>query len=208
MVALLGSLPLLFAACTSDDPAQGGASSAVQQEWTIIPLTRVWISAPDARLAIQRWQDGAHEQRVALPNVTAMPGDNFIYLRSITRRSPGRMRINTLIEQSGGLPVPFRPADLTVMRTREDGVGAVIWAEWTSGAGTLCVLAIRRMTQRDRILPPGTSALDAVMRNCVTGSTEEALAPLIGNSALLPASARGGQHGMQPPLSPLAAPLP
>lgn len=146
------------------------------------------------------------EQKIALPNHTTLPRDNFIYLRTIPRASPGVMQLSGITAQAGGLPEPFSPDDLNVMRTVEDSAGSLTWAEWTDGAGTTCVLALRRMTVNERMLPQGVGALDMLMRNCVRGSAQEALEPANPEYVLVPASARLTRGTPQRSLSPLAAP--
>ena len=65
-----------------------------------------------------------------------------------------------------------------------------------------CVLVMRRLGIGARPLPRGTSALDLVMRNCVVGSVEQALAPM-GERAL---GVSGSAQGTVRSLSPYAAP--
>lgn len=146
------------------------------------------------------------EQQIALSNQTTLPRDNFIYLRTVPRASPGVMQLSSIVAQAGGLPEPFSEDDLNAMRTVEDSAGALTWAEWTDGAGTTCVLALRRMTVRERVLPAG--ALDMMMRNCVRGSAHDALEPATPGYVVVPASAQLTRGTPQRSLSPLAAPTP
>jgi len=177
-------------------------------EWQRLPTDRAWISSPDALMLMERSHGRVAEQRIALPNDTALPGDNFIYLRTIHTDPPGGMRLERVLEQAGGLPGPFNEEDLGVMRTTEDAAGTLNWAEWTSGAGTACVLALRRLTIRVRVLRQGTSALDIVMRNCVRGTAQQALEPAGADLVVLPGTVRTVRPALQQPLSALAAPVP
>ena len=69
------------------------------------------------------------------------------------------------------------------------------------------MLAFRRIGGAERILPRGTNILEAMLRNCVMGSIEQALLPItdrqIGVAAAAGVSTGDGGNRM---LSPLAAP--
>lgn len=207
-VALVGGVFLLAACGGPFAGLKGLENNASRNEWMAVPLHNAWIYAPNARLLVMRNHGHAAEQKIGLSNQTSLLQDNFIYLRTIPRQSPGVMQLRTILEQSGGLPSPFTESDLQVMRAAEDSAGALIWAEWTNGAGTTCVLAMRRLTVTQRVLPQGTGALDVLMRNCVRGTTQQALAPVGPEHVVTPASARLTQGTPQRSLSPLAAPAP
>ncbi len=185
---------------------QLGADSA--SEWRVIPAPQVWLHVPQSIMPMARGSGSQREQRMALANTTSLPGDNFVYLRTVAGSSPGVMRIDRIIDDAGGLPAPFKRDDLNTMTSIEDDAGTLIWAEWTNGAGITCVFALRRLTAHHRLLPRGASALDAAMRNCVRGSAKDALTPLNAANAVLGASARPQAGAAHHPLSPLAAPLP
>jgi hypothetical protein len=202
-------ITLVLAGCadmqSALDEGRGAENTA---EWRVIPAQRAWIHVPHSLMPMEREHGREREQRLALRNETNLPGDNQIYLRTVAGTPPGVMRMDRIIEQAGGVPAPFTTSDLATMRSVEDDAGALIWAEWTSGAGTSCVFALRRLTPRHRVIPHGAGAMDVVMRNCVRGNARQALAPLDAATATLGASARPGPGGGLRPLSPLAAPLP
>lgn len=183
-------------------------SAVSRAEWIIVPKTQAWIHVPDAQLVMERRVGPIAEQRVTLPNRTTLNGDNFVYLRALKSNSPGVIQLDNALEQVGGLPTPFSTDDLSVMRSRTDSVGALSWTEWSSGAGTACVFALRRMTVSSRILPMQAGALDMVMRNCVVGEAAVALVPAGADAVGFPASAHPSNGTPQRTLAPLAAPEP
>jgi hypothetical protein len=177
-------------------------------EWGVIPATSAWIALPEAGLVMERRAGAVSEQRIALSNTTVLQGDNFVFLRLVPSRSPGVIQLERALEQASGLPHPFSRNDLSVMRGRVDEAGALSWTEWTDGAGTTCVLALRRLTVATRLLPRQAGAVDMVMRNCVRGGAEKALAPAAPDIVAYPARARVPGQRTQRNLTPLAAPLP
>lgn len=206
---LVGAIIAFLSACTAPPMGPTELQSAISRaEWIIVPKAQAWIFVPDAQLVMERRVGPVAEQRVTLINRTTLNGDNFVYLRAIDANSPGVIRLEQALEQAGGLPSPFSTADLDVMRSRSDGVGALSWTEWSSGAGTTCVFALRRMTVAARILPNRAGALDMVMRNCVVGEADAALRPAGEDAVGFPASARPAAGGSHRTLSPLAAPAP
>lgn len=206
--ALAGSLVVL-GACSDGVfggvGLPGGASGPA--DWVTHGTGRAWVNPPDVILVMERQWRNRVEQKLALPNRTSLPGDNFIFLQTVSTPNPLGMRLETALDSIDGLPSPFSEDDLGVMRSREDAAGALAWAEWTSGAGTTCVLAMRRLTVGERALPERVTALDMVMRNCVRGSADEALAPADASHVAFPSPAGAGQGGPQRILSPLAAPM-
>ena len=73
--------------------------------------------------------------------------------------------------------------------------------------GTYCVLALRRLTEMQRIVPFQSNAIDMLMRNCTRGTEEEALKPATPAQVSYPTIGRNVPTSPQT-LSPLAAPLP
>lgn len=207
LLAGCGGLPLSVPVTLPLGPSD--LQSAVSRtEWVIVPQSRAWIRLPGSGLVMERRFGPVAEQRVTLPNRTTLHGDNFIYLRAIRSDAPGVIRLEQALEQAGGLPQPFSRDDLSVMRSRTDELGALSWTEWSSGAGTTCVFALRRMTVSARILPRDAGALDMVMRNCVPGEVDAALAPAGADAVGFSAGARPAGHTPQRTLSTLAAPAP
>lgn len=172
-------------------------------EFALVPATRAMVSAPDALLIFERALGNAVEQRIILPNATAVTGDNVIHIRAQTTASADLSRFNLaeIETRFGGLPAPFQTLRESGLNAGTDSLGNYVYARESVGAGTTCVLVMRRMGLGARPLPRGTQALDVMMRNCVNGSVEQALAPL-GPRAL----AVGGTTGATNSLSPFAAP--
>lgn len=172
-------------------------------EYSLVPPTRAMVSAPQALLIFERDLGGAIEQRIVLPNETAVAGDNVIHIRAQTSSSIGldRFNFNEIETRFGGLPAPFERMTEGSLSSGSDTLGAFVFARQSIGTGTNCVLVIRRMNLSARPLPRGTQALDVMMRNCVNGSVEQALAPMSAR-----ALAVSGTTGATNTLSPYAAP--
>lgn len=172
-------------------------------EFTLVPPTRAMVSAPQALLIFERELGGAVEQRIILPNESAVTGDNVIHIRAQTSGSTdlGRFNFTEIEARFGGLPAPFERLTEGGLSTANDTLGTFVYARQTVGAATNCVLVMRRMDLGSRPLPRGTRALDVMMRNCVNGSVEQALAPMGARSLAVT-----GSTGAINALSPYAAP--
>uniref|UniRef100_A0A2A3JYX5 Uncharacterized protein n=1 Tax=Alloyangia mangrovi TaxID=1779329 RepID=A0A2A3JYX5_9RHOB len=200
LLVACGSFPLTY----TEFQAQLDGAPYVQQ-----PLSSAWIRVPDAQLVLERRYRFVTEQRILLPNPTALRGENFILLHS--EASPlsvgGRFRPTELLASAGGTPFPFERFEDLAFRTTADALGVMSWASWSNHAGLNCVLAFRRLDATARTLQSGTSAMDMMLRNCVHGSEDAALAPIgpeaVGFAAITAEPAAAPQM-----LSPLAGPLP
>lgn len=158
---------------------------------------------------MQRTIGNEVEQIVFLPNATSVPGDNKMILRASRRggEGAGRLRIEALRSRIDGFPAPFANVQLSDMVSTSDDLGAYSYAMIVYGDIT-CALAVRKVNGTERPIPVRRNAMDAVMRNCVVGTIEEALQPIgaasFGYSGFTgPASTSGTRL-----LSPLSAPLP
>lgn len=173
-------------------------------EYSIIPPSRTLVSAPDALIVFERNLGGAIEQRIVLPNETAMPGDNVIHVRAQNQDSMrlGEFNFDEIAARFGGLPSPFERLTASGLRSGSDSLGRYVYGQEAIGTGTNCVLVLRRMGVGARPLPAGTQALDMVMRNCVNGSVAQALAPMAGGALGVGGTASGNIRL----LSPFAAP--
>lgn len=215
----LGLVGALLAACTpagGDRLASGiyrfaGSQRAPSMEmleqtaeFSVIPASRAMVHAGDALVVMERNLGAAIEQRVVLPNATALRGDNVIHIRAQTASSVrlGEFNFRELTTRFGGLPAPFQRMTEGTLLSGEDTLGSFVYARETVGAGTLCVLVLRRLTMESRPLPRGAQAMDVMMRNCVEGSVEQALAP-VGERLL---GVSGSAQGAVYTLSPHAAP--
>ena len=218
-LSLIASAGGLIAACTpTGDGDRGGAVmrlfsgesrpdvSVLERttEYSVIPASRALIHAPGAILTMQRSLGGAIDQKIVLPNDTALRGDNTIRLRAQTSTTArlNEFSYSEVVARFGGLPAPFQDLSENSMRSGRDALGSYVYATRQVGVDTNCVLVMRRLTGSARPLPRGTQALDVVMRNCVRGSTSQAHAPL-GERAL---GVTGGTQGDVRMLSPHAAP--
>jgi len=199
----------LLAGCVVGISTPFEMQQAVERaEWGFVPPEDAWVNIPGATLVVERRFADITEQRTLLPNHTALPGDNFAHLRAVPQSDGGLLALERALERAGGLPEPFTSQDLDSMRSREDAAGTLNWAEWTDGAGTTCVLAIRRMPIGIRVLPNEAIALDMVMRNCVRDGATAALASAGPEAVSFGAPFAVARGGEQRTLSPLAAPLP
>lgn len=173
-------------------------------EYAVVPVSRTMVSAPDALIVFERNLGGALEQQIVLPNATAVRGDNVIHIRAQTADS-SRLEQFSFAEvetRFGGLPAPFEHLDASGLRSGTDSLGSFVYGSETVGTGTVCVLVLRRLGIGARPLPRGTQALDMVMRNCVNGTTEQALAPMSARVLGVNGTARGGVLSLSPHAAP------
>lgn len=173
-------------------------------DFALVPPSRAMVHAPDALLVMQRSLGGALEQRIVLPNATALRGDNTIQVRAQTRSTArlNEFSIEDVTARFGGLPAPFAELDATSLRSGRDDLGAFAYATEEVGTQTVCVLVMRRLTGSARPLPQGAEALDVVMRNCVPGSAEEAMAPLGARALAVGGAPQRTIHTLSPHAAP------
>ena len=173
-------------------------------QYQVVPATRSMVHAPDAVLILERNLDGALDQRVILPNDTAVRGDNEMRVRAQTAASNNLTEFNfaETVARFGGLPAPFEALSPAGLNTGTDAVGSFVYAQQTMGVDTVCVLALRRIGVGARPLPAGTRALDVMMRNCVRGDAREALAPFGDRSVAIGGIAQGNVLTLSPHAAP------
>lgn len=209
---------LNLAACNLQ--VHGGERTAIAGEYSVAqylrrPAGQAWVHAADARLVIERREGRVQEQRILLANPSSLRGDNFLYLQArrlpLPQRGriavPPRLAVERLVARAGGTPPPFDRLGADFVNSRQDTLGAVIWAQWTDGAGTFCVLALRRLDTRQRVLPGRADFMDVLLRNCAGGSYEDALSPIMADRIGFPPGSSAGADAPRT-LSPLAAPRP
>lgn len=173
-------------------------------QYSVVPPTRAMVNAPNALLVFERNLGGAVEQRVVLPNPTAVRGDNVIHIRAQTSDSArlGQFSFNEVEERFGGLPAPFGRINEGGLSSGSDSMGRYVYARENVGTSAVCVLVLRRIGIGARPLPRGTQALDVVMRNCVNGTVEQALAPMSANVLGVLGSTVGGARSLSPHAAP------
>lgn len=173
-------------------------------EYGVVGASRAMVHAPQALLVLERNLGGAVEQRIVLPNGTAASGDNILHLRAQTGASARAQEFSfdEVATRFGGLPAPFQRLQPGGLQSGRDGLGNYVYAREQLGTDTVCVLVMRRISPQARPLPRGTSALDMVLRNCVVGTLEQALAPMAERSLAVAGSAQPGSYT----ISPFAAP--
>ncbi len=149
-------------------------------EYNVVPAARAFVNVPDALLVLERDLGIATEQRITLPNPTSLSGENILMIRAQTQRasSPSNLILQQVLAQFGGPPAPFANVTDTSLSTLSDQVGAITYTTLRPGGDIICVLALRRSRIGARSLPRGTSSLDFMLRNCVSGSLEAALEPI------------------------------
>lgn len=218
-LALAGALAAAVAACTvaDNDRATTGVyrlfnsqrNPAIETlerttEYMLVPPARALVHAPAALLVLERDLGGAREQRIVLPNDTVVRGDNMIHLRAQTELSARteQFSFDEVTARFGGLPHPFTRATAAGLLSGSDALGSYVYAREQAGPDTVCVLVMRRIAPGARPMPRGARALDMVMRNCVVGTVEQALAPMAGHSLAVAAAPQGSVYT----LSPFAAP--
>lgn len=217
LVALLGLA--LVAGCTQSEAGRGLTMvhrifnsdhnpqvEVLEQtvEFVAVPASRAMVSVDQPQLVLERRLRGAVEQRVILPNDTAVRGDNVMHLRAQTPDSASLTEFSLTEVESrfGGLPAPFERLTDGGLNVGQDALGSYVFASTTIGVDTTCVLVLRRLGVGARILPQGTQALDVMLRNCAPGTVQQALAPA-SERAL---SIGGSSVGTVRSLSPFAAP--
>lgn len=209
LIALLGAqLALSGCADLARDYLRWPGQVEDQTDFRRATVGRAWVNVPNMTLVMQRdlFPYGV-EQRISLRNPTTVTGDNMMILRSRKNDSgAGRLRYEEFMRRIGGAPAPFNDLNSGELLSGEDSMGTYFWTERRYGSSTLCVLAIRRVSMADRQMPGNADAMDLMLRNCVLGSVEEALAPAMDQSLSVGRSASGGLQGESRLLSPLAGP--
>jgi hypothetical protein len=170
--------------------------------------SEAWVAPPDIQLVLERSFGPVSEQRILLPNRTAVRGDNFLLLRARegTLATIGRFEPLELLGATGDTPDPFEDFDSLLLETRDEPMGTLSWAVWTNNANLNCVLAFRRLDASSRVVPEGAGVMDMMLRNCVHGTVEQALAPAL--EVNVGYAAAGPEGDLPRMLSPLAAPQP
>lgn len=187
------------------------AESEETTQFVTVPTRQAWVQAPGALLVTQRTLVNSLEQRIGLVNRTGAPGDNVIVLRAryVTGQQQGRFQLDEFRRRLDGLPAPFATLTPGDLFTETDDLGPFFWAERRVGSGTVCVLGLRRLDSTTRQMPGNTNVMDVMMRNCVNGEADQALAPILsGNIAGW--GRAGGASGAEgiTLLSPLSGPTP
>ena len=118
-------------------------------------LSQAWVGYPGAQLVLERRYRNVSEQRILLPNITTLPGDNFALM--MTHGGPlaslGRFQPLIIWRCNGEPPLPFTSfRDLTIT-PEEDVLGTPHWARWTNGTDLTCVLAFRRLDAACPVAP-------------------------------------------------------
>lgn len=193
--ALIG-LGVMLSACQMSGPGTNASPTERAEalsEYRIVPASRAFVNVPNALVVMERDLGVATEQRATLPNTTSLAGENTILMRAQTNRSSSRARLllDDVLAQFGGTPSPFGTITESALTARSDQYGDITYSVMRPGGDVTCVLAFRRSQIGARALPRGTSALDLMLRNCVSGSVEEALSP-IGPDAFGLGLARSG----------------
>lgn len=174
--------------------------------WYMVSPQRAWVNAEGRGVVLQREVQLDAEQRIQLQNPSLVPGDNLLALLAReTQPGVGRMRLEEFRTRIGGWPAPFETMESGELAHGSDTLGDYFWAERRFGADTLCVLGVRRVSSAQRQVPGGRDALDIMLRNCVTGTAEAALRPLMDHSIGYVPAAMTPDGGSRM-LSPLAGP--
>lgn len=149
-------------------------------EFRVVPASRALINVPNALIVLERELDGALEQRITLPNSTSLQGENTIILRAQTSMTASRSRLvlDDVLRQFGGAPTPFGSVTDSALTSVSDQYGDITYMTRSPGGDVTCALAFRRTQMGARALPRGASALDIMLRNCVSGPVDRALAPI------------------------------
>lgn len=173
--------------------------------YVAVSTGRAWVNAPMMRGVLERDLRNGLEQKIGLANDTSVAGDNVMLIRAQSGVAGfGRLRFERVIANFGGLPSPFSRLSAGELVQGKDEIGTYFWAAQDI-EDARCVLGIRRVNSGMRQLPNNSNVMDIVLRNCVTGTHQDALAPLLASSIGIAPIARDEQ-GKSRMLSPLAAP--
>jgi hypothetical protein len=207
--AALACAPLL-AGCVAPD----AGCSVVRQPAIRAEITAAdrWSHQPTALGAFGRSGPLAAEQIYVLENGTVFPGDNTLRMLARTTAAGHAPPFSPaeIFACSGGAPEPFSAQTLDGMIVGEDAAGPVMWTQTRVGVDTICALGLRRLTADRNLTPDGASVVDVVLRNCVAGPIEEAMAPLRPDRIAVGPGTRPAAGASSSPklLSPLAGPRP
>ncbi|MCE6966996.1 hypothetical protein [Cereibacter sphaeroides] len=192
--------------CSETDlPVISVAMPAAETEYRLVSNQRRWVGIPAGDAALERMTATGPEQLIGLPNPTTTPGDNFILIKARKdHAAAGRFSTSIFAGDMDERIRPFRRLTEDSLRSREDPLGSLFWTELRQG-GLYCVLAFRRANAAARMLPANAHTVDLMMRNCVNGDLEAALAP-IGAASIAGGPTGSGGAGIM--LSPLAGPQP
>lgn len=201
----------LVAAC-----AVTGASYSIDvlektAQFGTTPNNQVWALPQGRIIALERNLSPEYEQKIGLRNDTALPGDNFLWLRArVPSGYPvGQFRLVDFMERAGEVPSPFTTISDNDLRTGHDALGTYFYLIHRTGGETNCVLAFRRIESGLRVMPRGTSVMEVLLRNCVRGTPDQALGPITAAQIGFPGTtmAVNADMGSNRNISPLAAPL-
>lgn len=168
-----------------------------------LPLEEIAWRPTTALAAIQRRVADDRETVFVLENHTSIGGENTLMFIAYNEPQPPVFEYDPLLERLPGSSTPFTSEDYGALLRAEDSMGPFVWLEKSSDE-TSCVLALRRLQPSQVPLEIGLATVDMVLRNCIEGEVETALAPLAFHNEV-PRSERATQTRN---LSLLAAPLP
>ncbi|TDL76261.1 hypothetical protein E2L08_14310 [Palleronia sediminis] len=203
----------LVAGLLSCGPLQVSSTSTLSErietrQYQMVPVARSWVYVPQGLLTLQRDLDNIVEQRIALPNDTTIAGDNYLLLRGRGGNplSGGRLKLEDMLDQTGGVPAPFEGLSNRNMATATDELGPYFIAEKSVGVDTTCVLVVRSLKNAARPLPAGADSMDVLLRNCTRQGREAALAPIQAQYLAATPALAGGANVRLHNMSPFAAP--
>lgn len=205
---LAGLCVLALSCCKFEIPDLTKSPEQVAEAtpYTVVTAQQAWVSAPGALVVIERRLPNSAEQRIGLENKTLVPGDNFLFLRTHGLIGlPGPFRFDDFTAMAGGLPVPFTTMKSGDLQTAQDAAGTYFWADSRSGVNTVCVFAVRRLDAATRQMPDSSGSMDILLRNCVDGTNQQALRPILAESVLSSTEA-AASPGKSRLIAPLAGP--
>ena len=176
-----------------------------------VALDKTWVYASGAVGVLERGIASFREQRIALQNLTTIPGDNVLLLQAfyVPGKEPGRFGYEQFLGRTGGLPEPFQATKSGDLLSGQDELGPYFWTEARFGDTAVCVLGLRHLNLGIRQLPSNTNQLDVMLRNCVNGTAQDALGPMsAANIQNYPDGTATTPFGSRRLLSPLAGAIP
>ncbi|WP_422074700.1 hypothetical protein [Tranquillimonas rosea] len=180
LLALLA--PLMVSGCA--EIVSEMASPAMMAANDPMRLTRTLAEEENAGDPMTvRIVDGQRRIHRLLPNDTIVPGDNTLTYMNVTNWGFGTP-VSRILGSLQSLPTPFEFVTERDFRVRQDASGRFYYAVQRPNERTTCAFALREVDFVGLEVSSGFSTTSKVLRNCVTGSLEEALAPMISDRSI------------------------
>lgn len=209
MTAISALFLSLMSGCSENNPLGQVRESTGLSERRLINPSELWVLPKDASFALGGRLDGDNYQLIGLENLSNMEGDNFLLLISKGSKSQKRQNFDPIkpLQNLKLSTAPFYDLGDSQLRQKTLGAGKVFWKENGTGGKVNCVLGFRRITEEQVSLPRNIFALEMILRNCVRGSYDSALNPILDRGLYVSMNSLPSNKPSSPLwISPLAGP--